>query len=66
MYIALYSAFFSEETLQYVKATIDYLDNHGHRFTIIHRLKKQLDSESPDYSYYNEEEQLDDSIDFLF
>ena len=45
MYIALYSAFYSEETLQFLKATIAYLEQNGHRFTIIHRLKKQLQAE---------------------
>ena len=40
MYIALYNAFFSEETLQYVKATVNFLELHGHRFTLVSRLKK--------------------------
>ena len=42
MNIALYSAFFSEETLQYVKATVAYLEANKHQFTLVQRLKKHL------------------------
>ena len=66
MYIALYSAFYSEETLQYLKATIAYLEKNGHRFTIIHRLKKQLQAENQGYTYFDEETPLKKDIDFLF
>lgn len=66
MYIALYSAFYSEETLQYLKATIAYLEQNGHRFTIIHRLKKQLQAENQGYTYFDEETPLKKDIDFLF
>ena len=45
MNIALYSAFFSEETLQYVKATVTYLKSHGHQFTLVQRLRKHLGTE---------------------
>ena len=66
MYIALYSAFYSEETLQYLKATIAYLEQNGHRFTIINRLKKQLQAENQGYTYFDEETPLKKDIDFLF
>jgi len=42
MNIALYSAFFSEETLQYAKATVTYLKSHGHQFTLVKRFRKHL------------------------
>ena len=66
MYIALYSAFYSEETLQYLKVTIAYLEQNGNRFTIIHRLKKQLQAENQGYTYFDEETPLKKDIDFLF
>lgn len=66
MYIALYSAFFSEETLQYVKVTIAFLQSHGHRFTLVRRLKKHLGSEGSEYASFDEEQKLSKEIDFLF
>lgn len=66
MNIALYSAFFSEETLQYVKATVTYLKSHGHQFTLVQRLRKHLGTEGSNYSYFDEENKLGAGIDFLF
>ena len=66
MYIALYNAFFTEETLQYVKATVNFLELHGHQFTLVNRLKKFLGSKASRYSYFDEEQKLDKDVDFLF
>ena len=66
MNIALYSAFFSEETLQYAKATVTYLKSHGHQFTLVKRFRKHLGTESSNYSYFDEENKLEADVDFLF
>lgn len=66
MNIALYSAFFSEETLQYVKATVTYLKSHGHQFTLVQRFRKHLGTEASNYSYFDEENKLGKNVDFLF
>jgi NAD+ kinase len=66
MHIALYSAFFSEETLQYVKATVTFLESHGHRIILVQRLKKHLGEQGNNYSYFDEELKLDPKVDFLF
>jgi NAD+ kinase len=66
MNIALYSAFFSEDTIQYVKATISFFETHGHRFTLINRLKKYLGAQGEEYSYFDEETKLTNEVDFLF
>lgn len=66
MNIALYSAFFSEETLQYAKATVTYLKSHGHQFTLVQRFRKHLGTEASNYSYFDEENKLGANVDFLF
>ena len=66
MYVALYSAFFSKETIQYVKTTVNFLELHGIRFTLVNQLKKFLGSEASRYAYFDEEEKLDKYVDFLF
>jgi len=66
MNIALYSAFFSEETLQYVKATVAYLEANKHQFTLVQRLKKHLGDAGEQYSYFDEENKLGAEFDFLF
>jgi len=66
MNIALYSAFFSEETLQYAKATVTYLKSHGHQFTLVQRFRKHLGTEASNYSYFDEENKLGKNVDFLF
>ena len=66
MHIALYIAFFSKETLQYVKETVAFLKSKGHRFTLVHRMKKHLGAEGKDYTYFDEELKLNEEVDFLF
>lgn len=66
MNIALYSAFFSKETLQYAKATVTYLKSHGHQFTLVQRFRKLLGTEASNYSYFDEENKLGKNVDFLF
>ncbi|MGB0828408.1 MAG: NAD kinase [Flavobacteriaceae bacterium] len=66
MKIALYSAFFSEETLQYVKATANYLESQGHEFSLVNRLKKHLGPKGSSYSYFEEDQKLESGFDFLF
>ena len=66
MNIALYSAFFSEETLHYVKATVAYLEANKHQFTLVQRLKKHLGDAGEQYSYFDEENKLGAEFDFLF
>jgi len=66
MYFAIYSAFFSEETLQCVKATVNFLESRGQKFKLAHRLKKYLRSEGREYIYFNEEQKLNDDVEFLF
>jgi len=43
MYIALYSAFYQPETLNYVQDTIQYLKKEGHQIAITQRFEKHLD-----------------------
>ena len=66
MYFAIYSAFFSEETIQYVKVTVDFLESHGHGFKLVHHIKKHLGTEGIKYDYFDEEQKLNEEFDFLF
>lgn len=66
MYFAIYSAFFSEETIQYVKATVNFLESHGHGFKLVHYIKKYLGTEGKEYDYFDEEQKLNEEFDFLF
>ena len=66
MHIALYNAFFSKETLQYVKTTKNFLELHELSFTLVNRLEKFLGSEATRYTYFDEEQKLDKDVDFLF
>jgi NAD+ kinase len=66
MYFAIYSAFFSEETIQYVKATVKFLESHGHGFKLVHHIKKHLGTEGKEYDYFDEEQKLNEEFDFLF
>jgi len=66
MYFAIYSAFFSEETTQYVKATVNFLESHGHGFKLVHHIKKHLGTEGKEYDYFDEEQKLNEEFDFLF
>ena len=66
MYFAIYSAFLSEETIQYVKATVNFLESHGHGFKLVHHIKKHLGTEGKEYDYFDEEQKLNEEFDFLF
>ena len=66
MYFAIYSAFFSKETTQYVKATVNFLESHGHGFKLVHHIKKHLGTEGKEYDYFDEEQKLNEEFDFLF
>ena len=66
MYFAIYSAFFSKETIQYVKATVNFLESHGHGFKLVHHIKKHLGTEGEEYDYFDEEQKLNEEFDFLF
>ncbi len=66
MYIAIYSAFFSPTSIAYIRTVIDYLKRHNHKFILIDRLEKYLDKEEKQYSYFNDNQVLDEKVDFLF
>ncbi len=66
MNIAIYSAFFSSETLIYINTVIEYLETHDHNILLVDRLKKHLGTKQNQYSYFSDDEILDPSVDFLF
>ena len=66
MNIAIYSVFFSPETLTYIKTVIEYLESHQHNITLVDRLKKYLGNEQDQYAYFSDDEILESNIDFLF
>jgi len=66
MNIAIYSAFFSPETLIYINTVIEYLETHDHNILLVDRLKKHLGTKQNQYSYFSDDEILDPSVDFLF
>lgn len=66
MNIAIYSAFFSPETLIYINTVIEYLEIHHHNILLVDRLKKHLGTKQNQYSYFSDDEILDPSVDFLF
>ena len=66
MNIAIYSAFFSPETLTYIKTVIEYLETHHHTIVLVDRLKKHLGEDQERYSYFDDNEILKSNIDFLF
>ena len=66
MNIAIYSAFFSPETLIYINTVIEYLETHHHKILLVDRLKKHLGTKQNQYSYFSDDEILDPSVDFLF
>lgn len=66
MNIAIYSAFFSPETLIYTNTVIEYLETHHHNILLVDRLKKHLGTKQNQYSYFSDDEILDPSLDFLF
>ena len=66
MNIAIYSAFFSPETLTYINTVIEYLETNHHNILLVDRLKKNLGTKQNQYSYFSDDEILDPSVDFLF
>ena len=67
MYIAIYSAFYNAESLEYVRDVIHYLEKNKHQVTIVERLKKHL--EEPLYKshdFFSPNEKIDPKVDFLF
>ena len=65
MNIAIYSAFFSPETLTYIKTVIEYLETHHHTIVLVDRLEKHLGEDQERYSYFDDNEILKSNIDFL-
>ena len=66
MNIAIYNAFFSPDTLAYVKTVVSYLEEHGHQIIIIDRLKKHFGENQDHYHYFSDNKVLKEDIDFLF
>ena len=66
MNIAVYSAFISPTSIAYIKNVVDYLNRNNHEFILIDSLKNYLGKESKKYSYFNDNQKLDEKIDFLF
>ena len=66
MNIAIYCAFFSEETLTYVNRALNYLLKHQHQIILVDRLKKHLGAEAENYLYFDGNETLNQQVDFLF
>ena len=65
MNIAIYSAFFSPETLAYIKTVIEYLESHQHNITLVDRLKKYLGNEQDQYAYFSDDEILESNSSHL-
>ena len=66
MNIAVYSAFISQTSIAYIKNVVDYLNRNNHKYILIDSLKKYLGEESKKYSYFNDDQKLDEKVDFLF
>ena len=66
MNIAIYSAFFSPKSIDYVKTVIDYLNSKEHNFIIFDRIKKYLGDGAVNYNYFKDDELLNEKVDFLF
>ena len=66
MNIAVYSAFISPTSIAYIKNVVDYLNRNNHEFILIDSLEKYLGKESKKYSYFNDNQKLDEKVDFLF
>ena len=66
MKIALYSAFFSEETLTFINRTLAYLSTHKHDVLLVDRLKKHMGAQAEKYPYFDENEIIQEKVDFLF
>ena len=66
MNIAIYSAFLSPTSINYIKTVVEYLNRNNHQFILIDSLKKYLDKEGKQYSYFKDDQVLDKKINFLF
>ena len=66
MNIAIYSAFLSPTSVNYIKTVVEYLNRNNHQFILIDSLKKYLDKEGKQYSYFKDDQVLDKKINFLF
>ena len=62
MNIAIYSAFISPTSIAYIKNVVDYLNRNNHKYILIDSLKKYLGKESKKYSYFNENQKLDQKV----
>ena len=66
MKIAIYSAFFSTKSIDYIKTVIDYLKSKGHNFILFEKIKKHLGGLADSYNYFEDNKLLDKNVDFLF
>ena len=66
MNIAIYSAFFSPKSIDYVKTVIDYLNSKEYNFILFDRIKKYLGDGAINYNYFKDDELLNEKVDFLF
>ena len=66
MNIAIYSAFLSPTSINYIKTVVEYLNRNNHQFILIDSLKKYLDKEGKQDSYFKDDQVLDKKINFLF
>ena len=63
MKVAIFTAFFSQETMTYVKSVIQYLEKKKHELILVDRLKKYLGGDS--FNYFDDDKALT-GVDFLF
>ena len=66
MKIAVFCAFDTPATIEYVKATIAHLENKGHRLTLDSRLMEHLPEETKTYDAFDAGATLDSDHDYLF
>ena len=64
MNIAIYSAFFSPKSIDYVKTVIDYLNSKEYNFILFDRIKKYLGDGAVNYNYFKDYELLNEKVDF--
>ena len=66
MKIAIYSAFFSTKSIDYIKTVIDYLKSKGHNFILFEKIKKHLGGLADSYNYFKDNKLLDKNVDLCF
>lgn len=67
MHIAIYCAFYNSESLEYVREIVSYLEQKGHRMTLVERLKKYFEKSSiKNLDYFNSDTVIDDKVDLFF